>query len=57
MTDLFNNNSELFKSSGNKRNKRKSIRSIPKKSDFEDPEYDELNYENEEIDNFSKKKR
>lgn len=54
--DLFNNNnSELFKSSEVKEIKEKVLEIFLKKSDFEDSEYDELNYENEEIDDFSKK--
>ena len=53
--DLFKNNSNLFKSSEIKEIKEKVLEIFLKKSDFEDPEYDELNYENKEIDDFSKK--
>lgn len=50
--DLFINNPKLFNSSSIKEIKEKVLEIFLKKSDFEDKEYDELNYENEEIDNF-----
>ena len=53
--DLFNNNSELFKSSEIKEIKEKVLEIFLKKSDFDEPEYDDLDYKNEEIDDFSMK--
>ena len=53
--DLFNNKINLFETSGIKEIKEKVLEILLKKSDFEDEEYNELNYENKEIDIISEK--
>jgi len=54
-SDLFINNKNIYNSNEIKEIKEKVLEIFLKKADFGDPEYDELNYENEEIDDFSKK--